>query len=278
MSFLSSIGKFVERVAIVPTGNVIASGISKLTGIPVTKQTQESAFGSKAGQVYTNILGAGVVTGGVAVASTIPASSYLAGLKYTLTNPLAVVKGAGVTLGATAGVSALVSSPKLREKVLGIPEGAINVGTNIGSFAETPTLENGLRIVKENPGLSAVALGALLLSLGYTASLIASIMNTKAIKENTKLSNDNPNIPNIPFNDNQGTPQNIQIFNQLPSSPSVVAPLSEVAPVGEIKPKAKKKKKKKAKAKPKKKKKTRRSKKKKGKNKSKNIKRRKNKR
>jgi hypothetical protein len=228
-------------------------------------------------------IAAGVVAGGAAVGlpRIAQTTSYVASSivkAHPLTTAAAVVT-APISIPFVANI---LANPKVQKTIAEAPASSAKVGEDISGLINEPSLDNGIKFVKEHPAFSAAAITAALVAIGYSAVTISQILatrnNTKAINEAGQSAQDVQNL----INKDTGQPQVINIINQIPdnippiNTPSgVVAQPSAAAPPKGTKPKAKKKAKKKAKPKAKKKKKTRRSKKKSKKKKSKTINRRK---
>lgn len=272
MSIFSSIVKGVYKVAD-PLLTTLAHPIQVTKAIVnpnvTVKDVQNQFFSqpksSQITQTITAGLNYGLALGGVGAVATKGVAAVVG--KVTLKK----VVGAG---GLVVAEKIINNSPKTQKLIYDTPEKIDNFANNISTAIETPSLKSGLRILEENPFLSGTALIALLTSLGFSTALIATLLNTRAINENSEVKQDNnpytivtdktdnPNanspIVNVfydypkPIGD---YPKPIEISRDLNPIPVVAAPPSLAAPTGNIINK-------KAKPKPKKKAKTRRSKKK----------------
>jgi len=162
----------------------------------VAAERREAVFGTANKAVATAAIGAAgvaaiaapalIASGAAAKAVTSVASklwSSFAGAKLSTQ--------AAVVVSAPIVASALATSPTLRSGVANLPSGLVNVGSNIGNLVENPTAANLSSLIKENPvivgalGAGAVVAGGL--GVGALANTASTILNTKAIKENTKV-------------------------------------------------------------------------------------------
>jgi len=225
--------------AIVSPTKTIAQVENEFFSQPKSSQIAQTIF---AGVNY------GLAGAGAGALATKGVVSAVGGISLKTVGKVALTEVAGSTIS---------KSPTLQNQVVQLPNAVDQFTSNIANTIETPTLENGLRILKDNPFLSATAITALLVSLGYSASLIASILstraNTNAVKENTEQ-NKNPQVNNTTQTANPNAsapvinyyvqtvpPTTPPIYPDTPPSPSVEASQT-TAPVGHIKKKAKKKK------------------------------------
>jgi len=293
MSLLSSIKnvavKSFYKVAD-PVLTTIAHPIKVASAIvskkKTVKQVQQQFFSQPKSSQITQTIISGVNT---AILASGVGGIIKTGIGATIagTSIKSATKKVGALAGLAVAESVIGSSPKIQKQIVEAPSNISNFGKGISEAIEQPTLENGLRIVKDHPFLSATALTALLVSMGYSLSLINNILNTRATNKNTKALEDASNqVPPSPVS----SPQEIKItltqppvsiptaVEALPTTTEAVAPAVGLTPTAKPKKKKKKKKtkKKKKKTKKKKKKKTRRSRKKTKKKKKKSIKRRKN--
>lgn len=137
------------------------SGLDKFldSAISVAKKAVGIETGIAAGVGAVALSAPALVVGGVAVGTTILSSTLLSSKK-----------------SAIAVVNAIIKTPSA----------LANVGENIGAIIENPSIETVTNTFKENPvivgGLTAAA--ALTVGKGLT-STVATILNTKAEKENT---------------------------------------------------------------------------------------------
>jgi len=92
------------------------------------------------------------------------------------------------TTAAAVGVTYLASkSDKLSKDLLNAPKNVDNFTTNLGKVYDNPTIDNAVKLAKDNPFLTgATALGAGVVLGKGTSSIISTGANTLAIKENTK--------------------------------------------------------------------------------------------
>jgi len=148
--------------------------------------------------VAASVLSVGAAaTGGTGIAAT-------AGTK--IISQFSTIKGAATAVvvgsGAIIGTSILTSSPKAVTAVVKTPGNLSNFGANIGAAIEQPSIESGMKILKENPGLSAASAAALLASVGFSGAALANVLssyrNTEAVQENTKAAIEQPQIINQP--------------------------------------------------------------------------------
>jgi hypothetical protein len=209
MGIFQSIGKGIIKVAVVPTGNAISNLIKKGSGTA----TYENTFAtSKAGQVYTSVLGASALATAIAVPSSLKAKA---------------VATASTIIVGSASQSDKVSQ-SITKGVVNLPKNLSNVGTNIGNVIEDPTLANAKDLIVENPG---IVIGGTILGLGAGAlgigSLLSGIENRNATNKNTQAIEDQTKNAIIPITSKDlpkgetisTTPgQTINIINQLPST------------------------------------------------------------
>lgn len=275
----STIGKTIEKAVIVPTGNLIAKGISKVTGLPTTPQTSD-AFSP----IYTNLLGgtalaAGLVAGGSGKIATAFKEAPVA----------STLKAGGVVIAGSALAGSTKAQDFTSTQIVNAPSNLNQFGSNIGAFLQSPSIQTATTIAKENPLLSAAVAG----TAAYAGSKVVlpaiaaetTRRNTQAIQEAQINPQDLVIKDKTDYGEQQkliqeSTKAQIKVLEAQTkqaqeiakiNSPAVVASPSAIAPAGQSKTKKKKKKTTK-----KKKKKTRRSKKKKKttkKKKSKSIKR-----
>lgn len=189
MSLLSGLITAVSNIALKPAvaiGNVISNLIKPGSGTTTSSQLANTTAGKILG---TATAGAVVALGG-AIAG---AGSIGAGLAKAIPT---TAKGKAIAVASTiVGVSAVASNPIGTTEAIGKVPGALaNVGTNIGEFSANPTLQGAIDIAKENPVL--VGAGALAIGSGI-AGTVATILNTRATKENTQtiIAPSDNNIP-----------------------------------------------------------------------------------
>jgi len=101
--------------------------------------------------------------------------------------PKSVVGKVAVAAAAPVVVGALVNSPSARSAAASAPSSLYNLGSNIGGFIEEPSLESAGTIFKENPIAAGALAAAGIATVGLGAgSLIASVVNTAAVREGTE--------------------------------------------------------------------------------------------
>lgn len=211
------------------------------------------------------------------------ATKYIPKVGITLKNTFSGLSlGGKITAVVATPIAAgvVTSSAKARESIIKTPGGLVNLGSNIGSAIENPSLSSISKIYKDNPVLASgatIAAGAATLGgLGLAANTVVTSLNTSAqkAKEKTEVIIDNIG---------QTAPQNISSYKddlklieaQTKSQISIIeaqtkqaqqlaaiqtpqtgvssitpTPTPVVAPIPKPKKKAKKKVKKKAKKKP----------------------------
>lgn len=196
--------------------------------------------------IKTTAVGAAVVATGMGVAAF--PSIIIGAVKVIPKAVAAVPKAVAITKSAlVAGVAGLFAYGYVKERGVGTAIGdvanvggkaaaaATEVGQEVASLIEKPTIENGLRIIKEHPFISAAAAIALLGTLGYGASMIAGIISrakTNGLLEDIKKGVENP--PPLPLPPDYLTYTPTPYFNDN-NPPVPVTPETEVlTPTGKI--------------------------------------------
>lgn len=129
-----------------------------------------------------------VATTGVAAAAIVSAPIVAPTAAKAVSN--FVTNNPGKTaIAITAAVpvtAALIQSPKAREAVVSAPSSLANFGSNVGQLIENPSISNATNIFKENPIVaSTIVAGAAIATGAASAGVISTLLNTKAVKENT---------------------------------------------------------------------------------------------
>jgi hypothetical protein len=152
----------------------VTSKISQIQTIAPNISAKEGVIGTAvAGTVATAVLNPGV---------SVPVG------KYILSKPLqSLVIGASVPVV----VSAVSSSKTLQKEIVESPQSLVNFGKNVGEFVDNPSPEKAKEIVTENPIVSGITAGGIILGLAGGATSFMSYLstkeNTKAVKENTQI-------------------------------------------------------------------------------------------
>jgi len=159
----------------------------------VQKEFDAQSLTKKVTQIVTGTAGIAATVGGVAATGALGAAAK-AGKAATVVKSVGAALIPSTTKGkviATAiaipAVPALISSPKLVEKVVTAPSELAQFGTDVGKLAQDPSIAGLKQLVKESPIITtAAAVGTVaVVGLG-TAGLISTISNTMATKEATK--------------------------------------------------------------------------------------------
>jgi len=276
MSFLDSIksiGKTILTKAVAPVmdfGTVAFAHpiqtVKAITGPSTIKQVEDQHFAQPIGTQIKQILlatvgygatviGAGAATTAARAGTLVPSAVNAAKSLVPATTKGKIIAAAVVPVVA----SAVYQKPSL---ALSVPKDVLTFQSDAGKLLADPSLSAAKDLVVNSPVISSLVGAGAVTAIGLGgASVVSNIVNTQAVKQNTReMAQQYTTLPVGSSPDAQP----IQIINQLPPqqipSPAVVAP-SEVAPAGTTPKKKKKKAKKKTKKKAKKK--TRRSKKKK---------------
>lgn len=193
-------------------GAMVANPVLTVTKGPQAAfdKAYTSSFESQAGKVLLNTgtVAAAVLTGGTSAGRTglltIGKSLIPTTAKQTLITGGLLVGGAGV----------LSSTKKPLEAVIKSPSAVFNFGKNIGGVIEDPNLKSAEKLLKENPLLSAVSLGAGALVVGKSViPAVSSYLQGEKIEQAIK---------DIPIASNSGViavPQT-QIQPQTPLAPT----------------------------------------------------------
>ena len=160
--------------------------------------------------------GVAIVGGGMAVAAAGPVAVITGAVKVA---PKIIPAAKGALTTAVAGlVTYGYVSERGVSKSIGdvtniggkVAAGAAGAGEALASFIETPTIENGLRIIKEHPYISAAAAVALLGTMGYGVSMIASIISRARTNKLLSDINEGNNATDKEF---------VSATNNLPTTP-----------------------------------------------------------
>jgi len=173
--FFSKAGQ-VERLR-----NVGSTLKASLTGKGVVANTGNATankvIGAAASNPYVTALG-----GAVAYAPKAAIGAASAGF-----SSLSTTGKVATVVAAPIAVSAIISNPKIATSVAKTPSGLANLGGNIAEFAENPSLEGAKGVFLENPVLASGALLGAGLAVGSgVTGLVATGLNTRAIRENTQ--------------------------------------------------------------------------------------------
>jgi hypothetical protein len=192
MGLLSSIGKGIAKV-LDTTTVALAHPVKTITAVVSPKSTINDVIKSHfeqplSKQITQTVIGtagiAATVVGGGAIATASKAGSL-----GTLAKSIIPTTFKGKVVAAAVApvvVSAGVTNPK---KALEAPSKILNFQSNVGSLIAEPSLEKAKETFKENPIISSLVVGAGALAVGKgTAGIVASVMNTQAVKENTMAS------------------------------------------------------------------------------------------
>ncbi len=209
MGIFSSIGKVAKKVvsavnitnpkaSIYSIPAVVAHPVKAIQA-PFSKDvsikgiTEKFYSGSTTKQATEVIVSGATVVGALAGGGAI-ASASKAGKLGTIVNALIpkTLKGkivAGVSAPIIAG--AVSTNPfKVAETISEAPLNLVNFGQNLGEFGQDPSKEKAIDVFKENPYLTAGALGAGLLgsglALGTLATGFSQWRSTSATKKQTE--------------------------------------------------------------------------------------------
>jgi len=113
---------------------------------------------------------------------------------------VAAVVAAPVVVGAVA------ANPNLISQAAQTPKALSQFGGNVGTLIKDPSLSNAKQVIEDNPVISAgvAAAGALAVGRGVSG-LIASGLNTAAVKENTQAA-----LGALPSNPVSSVPRNLE--------------------------------------------------------------------
>lgn len=202
-----------------------------LAAVGIKKGGVQSNTGNKvADAVLSSAASHPFITAGAAAVAINPAGAVAAGKAAAQGAASAFGKAsigqkAAVVVGTPIAAGVLINSPKAREGLSNAPGGLVNFGSNVGKLVEDPSLDNVSKTIKDNPVIAGVvgagaAIGAGV-GIGGIASTVSTVLNTRAVKENTKAM--------APGGD---TPLTNQAANVL-SPQSVAGGSSLVAPVAD---------------------------------------------
>jgi hypothetical protein len=145
---------------------------------PLSKQITETVLGT------ASI--AATIAGGAAISGAAKAGTLLS-KTATIAKALIPATAKGKVVAAVVApivASAVIQKPSL---ITEVPSKVLNFQTNVGSLVANPSVSSAVSLVKENPVISSVLLGAGALALGKgVAGTVATISNTLAVKESTK--------------------------------------------------------------------------------------------
>jgi len=221
MGLLSSIGKGIAKV-LDTTTVALAHPVKTITAVVSPKTTINDVIKSHfeqplSKQITQTVIGtaaiAGTIVGGAAIGTATKAGTLGTLAKSVIPTTL---KGKVVAAAvAPVVVSAVVTNPK---KALETPGKILNFQSNVGSLIAEPSLEKAKETFKENPIISSLVVGAGALAVGKgTAGIVASVMNTQAVKENT-MANQTPIImPSTP------SAEGVQVTEVKHSQPATIA-------------------------------------------------------
>lgn len=241
----------IQAVQAVASGTV-STFENKFYSQPLSKQITQI--------VTTTGTAAAALVGGSALASSAKAGTLVpAVVSAAKAKPLVTAAAAIIAPGVIASA---ITNPKTQSAIINAPSAATNFGTNLVNLATNPSIQNVKTTFQENPILTGITGAAAAIATGAaTAPVISTILNTSAVKANTKAtesSSSNP-IISIPKGESiSSSPTPVTIVNQIPATPTTTSS-STLSPTATPKKKAskpKKKAKKKVKKKAKKKKKT----------------------
>lgn len=208
MGILSSLGKGIAmgldylsvaftkpiqtaKAAISPTKTIKEDVIKPHFEQPLAKQITQTLTATAA---Y-----AGAIVGGAALGAASKAGT----LGTTLTTAAKAVIPAtakGKVIAAVAApvvISTLASSEKARTAVINAPSELAQFGADLGQLIQEPSIQKAKELVKESPIISSLVGAAAVAGVGLgTAGVVSTILNTQAIKENTKVKAGAGNITN----------------------------------------------------------------------------------
>jgi hypothetical protein len=146
-------------------------------------------------------------------------------------------------LGGIAAIpvaSAVIKSPKSQVAIINTisktPESLVNLGSDVGTFVENPSLKNATNIITENKYAAGFLAAAALTSGGLASfGLASNALNTQAIRQNTE-SVKQSGIQEIKIADIK--PVEVKLIQ--PEVPKVVTPTQTLTPTP-VKKKKKKK-------------------------------------
>lgn len=174
-SFFSIAGQ-VERLT-----NVKNTLVSAITGKGVQANTSNETVNKVLSTVASNPFTSAFVVAGAKNPTA---------LKEATKSGFSSLSGTGkavVVGGAIAGASAIATNPKLIGSVAEAPKNLSSFASNVTNFASNPSVLSAKEVFSDNPFLTTGAVvGATYIVGKGTSSIISTALNTSAIKENTK--------------------------------------------------------------------------------------------
>lgn len=163
--------------------NVASTLKAAVTGQGVSANTASSTVNKVLSSAASNPF----TTAGIAAVAINPAAA--AGTVKAGFGALPLGGKVAAVVAAPVVVGAAVANPQLISKAGSAPKELSQFGGDVGSFIKNPSLESGKDVLKNSPYLSAgtALLGGALVG-GGIAGTVATIANTRAVKENTKAS------------------------------------------------------------------------------------------
>ena len=163
--------------------NVGNTLVAAVTGKGVQSNTGQKQVDAVLGYAASNPF----VTAAVGAAAYNP--SALASAAKSGYGALSPTAKLATVVAAPVVVGAVVSNPGLVSKAGKAPSDLARFGSDLGEFAEDPTLSGAKQILSNSPLISGgIALGGAALIGGGIAGTLATIANTSAIKKNTQSS------------------------------------------------------------------------------------------
>lgn len=163
-------------------GNVGSTLKAAVTGKGVTantpSQTANKVLGAAASNPFSTAF-VGAVAAGPKVALGAARAAYTA---------LPTAGKVGVALATPVAIGAAVTNPNLVGKAATAPRQLSEFGSGVGLLIQEPSYENLKQVAKESPIISAAVVTGTGLALGKgVSSTLATIANTRAVKENTAV-------------------------------------------------------------------------------------------
>ena len=192
MGLLSTLSSSVKSITATPTAIVktLASGAGVKAAISAGMQSEKAYISElKANPIKAvgeRVLGPQVIM--TATAGAILAAPKVGAAALTAAKAKPLAAAAAVPIGITAA-STLVSSEKARTAAAEVvnPTNYASFGSNIGKAIDNPSWENVKKIATESPYLTAATAAGAALLVGKVTRTVATIANTKAIKEANEL-------------------------------------------------------------------------------------------